>query len=246
MKIFFFILLIFSNTQNIDNLFEESNDLYTNGDYQNAVQGYLEIVKSGFESAELYFNIGNSFYKLNNIPESNYYYEKAKSISPNDDDILTNLSFAQNLRIDKIEILPVTDIQNLKLSTLDLLSEKGWSYVLVILIWIMCFTFIVYNLSNDPKFKRLFFSISFVLLILSSFTLFINFEKKKISEIKYAIIYDKEIEVWSEPNNISELKFLLHEGTKVKQIDVIEDWLNIQLENGTIGWIQSSSLRILD
>jgi tetratricopeptide (TPR) repeat protein len=108
MKIFFFILLIFSNTQNIDNLFEESNDLYTNGDYQNAVQGYLEIVKSGFESAELYFNIGNSFYKLNNIPESNYYYEKAKSISPNDDDILTNLSFAQNLRIDKIETLPVT------------------------------------------------------------------------------------------------------------------------------------------
>ena len=246
MKIFFFILLIFSNTQNIDNLFEESNDLYTNGDYQNAVQGYLEIVKSGFESAELYFNIGNSFYKLNNIPESNYYYEKAKSISPNDDDILTNLSFAQNLRIDKIETLPVTDIQNLKLSILDLLSEKGWSYILVILIWIMCFTFIVYNLSNDPKFKRLFFSISFVLLILSSFTLFINFEKKKISEIKYAIIYDKEIEVWSEPNNISELKFLLHEGTQVKLIDVIEDWLNIQLENGTIGWIQSSSLRILD
>ena len=246
MKIFFFILLIFSNPQNIDNLFEESNDLYTNGDYQNAVQGYLEIVKSGFESAELYFNIGNSFYKLNNIPESNYYYEKAKLISPNDDDILTNLSFAQNLRIDKIETLPVTDIQNLKLSILDLLSEKGWSYVLVILIWIMCFTFIVYNLSNDPKFKRLFFSISFVLLILSSFTLFINFEKKKISEIKYAIIYDKEIEVWSEPNNISELKFLLHEGTKVKQIDVIEDWSNIQLENGTIVWIQSSSLRILD
>ena len=246
MKIFFFILLIFSNTQSIDNLFEESNDLYTNGDYQNAVEGYLDILKSGFESAELYFNIGNSFYKLNNIPESNYYYEKAKSISPNDDDILTNLSLAQNLRIDKIETLPVTDIQNLKLSILDLLSEKGWSYVLIILIWIMCCAFIVYNLSNNPKFKRSFFSITVVFLILSSFILFINFEKKKNSEIKYAIIYDKEIEVWSEPNNISELKFLLHEGTKVKQIDVIEDWLNIQLENGTIGWIQSSSLRILD
>ena len=151
MKIFLFILLIFSNTQSIDNSFRESNDLYTNGDYQNAVEGYLDILKSGFESAELYFNIGNSFYKLNNIPESNYYYEKAKSISPNDDDILTNLSFAQNLRIDKIETLPVSDIQNLKLSILDLLSEKGWSYVLIILIWIMCCAFIVYNLSNNPK-----------------------------------------------------------------------------------------------
>jgi tetratricopeptide (TPR) repeat protein len=246
MSIIFFILLIFSNTQNGDDLFKESNDLYTNGDYQNAVEGYLDILKSGFESAELYFNIGNSFYKLNNIPESNYYYEKAKSISPNDDDILTNLSFAQNLRIDKIETLPVTDIQNLKLSILDLLSEKGWSFMLIILIWMTCFAFILYIFSNDSKFKRSFFSISLLFLILSSFTLFVNIEKKKNSEIKYAIIYDKEIEVWSEPNNISELKFLLHEGTKVKQIDVIEDWINIQLENGTIGWIQPSSLRILD
>ena len=246
MKIILIFLSILLNNQVVEDLFEQSNDFYTNGDYQNAVTGYLDILESGYESAELYFNIGNSFYKLNNIPDSNFYYEKAKSISPNDDDILTNLSFAQNLRIDKIETLPVTDIQNLKLSILDLLSEKGWSFMLISLIWMMCFAFTFYILSNDSKFKRSFFSISLLFLILSSFTLFVNIEKKKNSEIKYAIIYDKEIEVWSEPNNISELKFLLHEGTKVKQIDVIEDWLNIQLENGTIGWIQSSSLRILD
>ena len=77
-------------------------------------------------------------------------------------------------------------------------------------------------------------------------TIFINLEKKKLSEIKYAIIYDKEIEVWSEPNKISELKFLLHEGTKVRQVDIIQDWVSIQLENGTLGWVQLSSLKILD
>tara|TARA_E500000331_G_scaffold172549_1_gene166840 strand:- start:2448 stop:3188 length:741 start_codon:yes stop_codon:yes gene_type:complete len=246
MKILFLILLIFSNNQGIEDLFEQSNDFYTNGNYENAVLGYLDILESGFESAELYFNIGNTFYKLNNIPESNFYYEKAKSISPNDNDILTNLSFAQNLRIDKIEKLPVTELQNLKLSILDLLSEKGWSVSLITLIWLMCSSFILYIVSNNSKFKRLFFSISIVFLILSSLTIYINFEKKKLNEIKYAIVYDKEIEVWSEPNNISELKFLLHEGTKVKQLDIIQDWVNIQLENGTLGWIQLSSLKILD
>lgn len=246
MKILFLILLIFSNNQGIEDLFEQSNDLYTNGNYENAVLGYLDILESGFESAELYFNIGNTFYKLNNIPESNFYYEKAKSISPNDNDILTNLSFAQNLRIDKIEKLPVTELQNLKLSILDLLSEKGWSVSLITLIWLMCFSFIFYIVSNNSKFKRLFFSISIVFLILCSLTIYINFEKKKLNEIKYAIVYDKEIEVWSEPNNISELKFLLHEGTKVKQLDIIQDWVNIQLENGTLGWIQLSSLKTLD
>ena len=246
MKTLFVILLIFSNNQSIEDLFEQSNDFYTNGNYENAVLGYLDILESGFESAELYFNIGNTFYKLNNIPESNFYYEKAKSISPNDNDILTNLSFAQNLRIDKIEKLPVTELQNLKLSILDLLSEKGWSVSLITLIWLMCFSFIFYIVSNNSKFKRLFFSISIVFLILCSLTIYINFEKKKLNEIKYAIVYDKEIEVWSEPNNISELKFLLHEGTKVKQLDIIQDWVNIQLENGTLGWIQLSGLKTLD
>ena len=246
MKIILIFLSILLNNQVVEDLFEQSNDFYTNGDYQNAVTGYLDILESGYESAELYFNIGNSFYKLNNIPDSNFYYEKAKSISPNDEDILTNLSFAQNLRIDKIEVLPVTELQKLKLSILDLFSEKGWTVTLVVLIWIMCFSTIFYILSNDSKFKRLFFSVSIIFMILSSLTLFVNLEKKKLSEIKYAIIYDKEIEVWSEPNKISELKFILHEGTKVKQLDVIQDWVSIQLENGTLGWVQLSSLKILD
>lgn len=246
MRIIFIIFLVFTSNQAIDDLFQKSNEYYTNGDYQNAVNGYLDVLDSGFESSELYFNLGNSFYKLNNIPDSNFYYEKAKSISPNDEDIFTNLIFAKNLRIDKIEILPKTQMQNFKLSILNLFSEKGWAISLISLIWFMSFTFIFYIISKDSKFKRLFFTISIVLMILSSLTLFINLEKKKLSTIKYAIVYDKEIEVWSEPNNISELKFLLHEGTKVKQLDVIEDWVNIQLENGTLGWIQSSSLRVLD
>ncbi|PDH52139.1 MAG: hypothetical protein CNC90_04245 [Cryomorphaceae bacterium MED-G11] len=246
MRIIFIIFLVFTSNQAIDDLFQKSNEYYTNGDYQNAVNGYLDVLDSGFESSELYFNLGNSFYKLNNIPDSNFYYEKAKSISPNDEDILTNLIFAKNLRIDKIEILPTTQMQNFKLSILNLFTEKGWAISLISLIWIMSFTFIFYIISKDSKFKRLFFTLSIVLMILSSLTLFINLEKKKLSTIKYAIVYDKEIEVWSEPNNISELKFLLHEGTKVKQLDVIEDWVNIQLENGTLGWIQSTSIRVLD
>ena len=177
MRIFFIIFLVFTSNQVIDDLFQKSNDYYTNGDYQNAVNGYLDVLDSGFESAELYFNLGNSFYKLNNIPDSNFYYEKAKSISPNDDDILTNLIFAKNLRIDKIEILPITPIQNLKLSILNLFSEKGWSISLISLIWFMSLAFIFYIISKDSKFKRLYFTISIVLVILSPLTLFINFEK---------------------------------------------------------------------
>ena len=247
MKIFLIILsVLLYNNQQVDEIFKQSNDYYTNGNYEAALDGYIEIINSGFESAELYFNLGNSFYKLNNIPESNFYFEKALAISPNDTDIISNLSFAQNLRIDKIENLPITQIQNIKISVLDLLSDKGWAYSFVISVWLLCISLILYILLKDSRLKRTFFTLSILIVLISSSSLYLNYEKKELDNIKFAIIYDKEIEVWSEPNKISELKFLLHEGTKVKQIDLIEDWVNIQLENGTLGWIEASSLKFLN
>lgn len=245
MKILHIILLL-SNTQGLDSIFEKSNAFYTDGKYQMAIDGYKDILNSGFESAELYYNLGNAFYKLNNIPESNFFYEKARSISPTDEDILINLSYAQNLRIDKIEKLPITQTQNLKINILNLLSERGWSVLLIILAWIACVSFVLYLSVNNSGNKRIFFT-QFIILMIGFIVVFtINYEKKNLNNEKFAIIYDKEIEVWSEPNKISELKFLLHEGTKVKQVDTIQDWVNIQLENGTLGWIQSSSIKTLD
>ena len=241
-----FIILLFLNNQSLDSIFDSSNDLYTNGNYQMAVEGYQSILNSGFESAELFYNIGNAFYKLNNIPESNFFYEKARSVSPTDEDILINLSYAQNLRIDKIEKLPITQTQNLKINILNLLSERGLSVLLIILAWIACVSFVLYLSVNNSGNKRIFFT-QFIILMIGFIVVFtINYEKKNLNNEKFAIIYDKEIEVWSEPNKISELKFLLHEGTKVKQVDTIQDWFNIQLENGTLGWIQSSSIKTLD
>jgi len=245
MKILYIILLL-SNTQGLDSIFDQSNAFYTDGKYQMAIDGYQDILNSGYESAELYYNLGNAYYKLNNIPESNFFYEKARSISPTDEDILINLSFAQNLRIDKIEKLPITQTQNFKINILNLLSEKGWSVLLIILAWIACVSFVLYLSVNNSGNKRIFFTQFIILMIGLIVVSTINYEKKNLNNEKFAIIYDKEIEVWSEPNKISELKFLLHEGTKVKQVDTIQDWVNIQLENGTLGWIQSSSIKTLD
>jgi len=241
-----YIFIFLLNNQSLDSIFDSSNDFYTNGNYQMAIEGYKSILNSGFESAELYYNLGNAFYKLNNIPESNFFYEKARSILPDDEDVLINLSFAQNLRIDKIEKLPISQTQNLKINILKMFSEKGWSILLITLAWATCISLILYLSINKSIQKRIFFSQSIILLIMAIVILIINIEKKELNNEKFAIVFDKEVEVWSEPNRISELKFLLHEGTKVKQIDTIQDWVNIQLENGTLGWIQSSTIKILD
>ena len=108
----FILLLQIGFTQNPTNIFENANNSYVKGNYKDAIIGYKQILDSGYESPELYYNLGNSYYKLNKVAESNFYFEKALILSPNDKEVLNNLSFAKNLTIDLIEDLPKTQIQD--------------------------------------------------------------------------------------------------------------------------------------
>ena len=96
---------IFSQTENEFN-FKSGIEFYNSGDYNEAINLFVKIINNGEHSDELYFNLGNSYYKINDIPNSIYYFEKALQLNPNDKDILNNLTYSQNMLIDKIDILP--------------------------------------------------------------------------------------------------------------------------------------------
>src|SRR5690606_26947620 len=101
--IFLFILFGYiSQAQNSD-LFEKGNAAYNDGDYETAVTSYETILQAGETSSELYFNLANSYYKLDRVAPSIYFYEKALQLDPNDSDIRNNLSIARNMVIDDIE-----------------------------------------------------------------------------------------------------------------------------------------------
>ena len=238
--ILFYLSLSFQSNEQI---FESANNYYSNGDYNNAISLYLQIVDSGYENPSLYYNLGNSHYKLNNIAESNYYFEMAKKLSPNDSDINLNLSFAQNMRVDKIEKLPVSQLEGIRIKIINLFSVNSWNILFLIFIWLLCISVFLYIYYADPFKKKLFFNISIVLVLISSLIYWIGYEKKIESDKLFGIIYPKEIEVWSEPNKLSELKFLLHEGTKVELINQAQDWTNIRLENGTTGWLYTDFIK---
>ncbi|MDA7716735.1 tetratricopeptide repeat protein, partial [Flavobacteriaceae bacterium] len=92
---FFFCGIIFSQTEN-EVGFKSGIELYNKGDYNEAINLFVKIINNGEHSDELYFNLGNSYYKLNDIPNSIYYFEKALKLNPNDNDILNNLAYSQN------------------------------------------------------------------------------------------------------------------------------------------------------
>ena len=96
---------LFSQSEN-EEYFNLGIELYNNGNYNEAIIKFKEIIEKGAHSENLYFNLGNAYYKVNDIPNSIFYYEKALKLNPKNNDVLNNLSFSKNMLIDNIENLP--------------------------------------------------------------------------------------------------------------------------------------------
>ena len=227
--------------------FKQANDLYNSGYYKEAINQYDSILESNQHSAELYFNLANCYYKLNEIGPSIFYYEKALQLAPDDTDILNNLGYAQKMTIDAIQEVPESEVSKLLNKTLNSLSVDGWATRSVGLVFLFVALFLGYYLSHSETKKRLFFISSSVVLILLFISLSLLFKKDNFDKSTHpAILFAKETEVKAEPNLRSETSFTLHEGTKVLVIeDYNNDWSKIKLLNGETGWMASSELKAL-
>lgn len=239
-----FSALIFS--QNNTALFEKGNQLYKSQNYQEAIDQWKKIIKNGETSEDLYFNLGNAYYKLNKIGPAIYYYEKAKKLAPNDASINNNLTYAKNARVDVIAPLPETIFNKLYKTVSGMLSHKGWAIASIVFSVSFSILFLLYYFSFSEHKKRLFFITAMLSLIflLSSLTLAFM-THLDIKNDHTAIVFATESQVKTEPNMNSETAFTLHEGTKVQVLDKLENWTHIMLENGKEGWIISQDIKKL-
>jgi len=238
-----FLVSCFSIAQN-EQLFEQANTLYNEGKYQEAINNYLKISESGEHSASLYFNLGNSYYKLNQIAPSIYYYEKALLLAPGDTDIKNNLLYAQNMTVDAIDALPQTGFSRIFQKIIGKLSYNSWGILSILFMVLFVTGFLLYYFSVYQEKKRLFFIISMFCLLISLLSLSFSFSQYNyIQNQDPAIVFAKEIGVNAEPNNRSEEVFVLHEGTKVNVEDEMDDWKKITLADGKTGWLPASEIK---
>ena len=243
--IILFFWLIGSLGYSQDNLqIDQANSLYNNGKYNAAISAYENILEKNMHSSALYFNMANCYYKLNKIAPSVYYYEKALKLSPNDKDVQNNLSFAQQMTIDKFDTIPELGTSKLYKKTAQIFNLNGWAILCILLMCVGVGFFIAYFLSYNTKTKRFFFimGVISVLILIISFVL-LN-KKIDLDNERYGIIYPQVINVKTEPNLRSEAAFVLHEGTKVQIIESYKNnWLKIKLIDGNIGWISNNSIK---
>jgi tetratricopeptide (TPR) repeat protein len=242
-----FLFSISLSAQN-DNLFQAANKLYNNGSYQKAIENYEEVLNNGVHSSELYFNLGNAYYKLNRIAPSIYYYEKALQLSPNNSDIKSNLSFAQNMTIDDIETVPEIGLSRIGKNVLNTFSFDTWAMFSVAFVLVFVVLFLGYYFSNATNKKRLAFIVSSSALGAAVICLFFAQQKYQFKmKDNPAIVFAKETDIKTDPNLRSEITFTLHEGTKIQVLEAYDkNWMKIKLADGKTGWILSNDIKLLN
>lgn len=248
-KILFLLLITVTQavfSQDVDSLFVTANDLYKNERIEDAIALYKKIEAQNVVSSELFYNLGNSYYKLNKVGPSIYYFEKALQLNPLNEDVKNNLIFAKRLALDNIESLPQTVFQKFNTNYLQKLSYNQWAIVVVCLSFVSALLFLLYYFSYSSAKKRLFFVTSvicFLMLLISIFVTYNQFNFTKNN--KKAIVFSEKTEIRNAPTLNSEKVFTLHEGTKVLVLDAVDNWKKIKLADGKLGWVIATEIKEL-
>ena len=244
MKRLVYIFLFISSFLFAQSGFEKGNVLYQKGQYEQAIQAYESVLDSRQQSADLYFNLGNCYYKLNKVAPSIYNYEKALVLAPEDVDITNNLKFAQKLTIDEVKEVPKVGFAKLLHDFTGMYHYNTWAWISIVFGLMFLGFFIGYYFSLAAVLKRIFFFGMFVwvLFLLVSVGAAI-FERNHFVTDRPAIVFAEVTEVKSEPQKASPATFILHEGTKVFVKEILGKWKKIELTDGTEGWIESEAIR---
>ena len=218
--------------------------MYQKERYEEAIVAYESVLGTKQHSAELYFNLGNCYYKLNKVAPAIYNYEKALVLNPDDAEIHNNLKFAQKLQIDEIKVVPQVGFSKMVHDFTSAFHYNTWAWISVGLSTLFLLFFIGYYFSQTTLSKRIFFIGMFVLisLLLVSVSAAIS-EKNHYEREKPAIVFAEMVLVKSEPQKASNTVFTLHEGTKVFVLETLDNWKKIQLTDGTEGWIDKTAIR---
>ena len=227
-----------------DQAFDKAVKLYSSGEYSKAIDIYDSILHSGVESWELYYNLGNAWFKKEEYPKAILFYEKALKINPSNPDIKYNLELANSKIADKIEPLPVFFLKRWWLNFSGLLTEKQWGIATIIL-WalLMLASYIFFTTSSVGR-KKIAFWFGVLMLVFSLTSGAAGYKQYRLaSSHKSAIVMTPTVNVKSSPDKGSTTIFVLHQGTKVRLTEKIGNWYRITIANGNKGWIKSEDLR---
>ncbi len=244
-KIITFLLVLLSLTALPNDLLVKAEKAYEQREYKKAIQCYEDLIKEGYVSYKLYYNLGNAYYRNHQLGKAIFNYERAKKLNNDDEDVKTNLNLAYTKTIDKIEVKENFFISAVKTNVLSSFTTTTWAWLSIVvgaLFFVFLYLFIA---GHTVVIKRLSFFVSLILLISFFIVYFLgNSAQNAKVQNDFAIITVPETKVFTEPTATSTSKFGLHEGTRVRIVELNADWILIKLENGNEGWLRLNDVGV--
>jgi Bacterial SH3 domain len=245
---FFTLFLWVGNVSSIkaadaDQLFQNANQAYQSGNFTLAVEQYETILRTGkLFSKELYYNLGNGYFRLNQTGRSILNFERAARLAPTDADIQANLNVARGRVTDDIEA--VSEVFFVKWYRLlrSAFTVDTWAVFGLFFLWLSGGGFAVWLLGKQRMWKKRGFIVGCVALPLSLLILFMTNNSAKITEATFGIVMIKETPFRNAPNESAAVTATLHEGIKVEIVDKIGDLTKVKLANGEEGWVKASDV----
>ena len=231
----------------VDSLWNSANAAYADGRWQDALADYTMISDAGLESARLYCNIGDAFFKDGNVPMAILNYERALKLDPSYIDARFNLDLLNSSIQDRIDPVPELILKTWMMKVCYLADSDDWAVAFLVLFAVFAALMLLFLLGRSVSARRIgFFAGIAVLLVALTCLGFSQWQRKAYMSADEAIIVRPVTSVKSSPSGESSKDlFILHEGTKVKLLDRVGTWSNIELADGRQGWMQSSDMEVI-
>lgn len=235
-----------TSAQSAEQLFAAANEAYQAKSYEQAVENYESVLAQGLVSTELHYNLGNAYYRNEQLGKAILHYEKALILSPNDADIKKNLAIAEQQKQDEISTLPPFFLTQWWNSLSSTFSSTVWAILTILFLWGSALGWALWIMGKTRESRKKGFTTGIVILILTLLPLSLAWNRlQQETNSQQAIITAKETVLRSAPDGESQEIFPLHEGTKVQLLDKIDTWHKVKLGDGEQGWLSEEVVEMI-
>ena len=240
--IFFLAAVLLAVQDKTSQTYETGMDAYRKGQYDLAIQEFETIISNNWDSPELYYNLGNAFYRSGNIAGAVWAFESCLKLSPTNQDAIYNLKLANLKVIDRMDLPAPPFYLKWYLGIKERYTPSKWLNIfllILLLVALLIATSRITSLSVLGKLQGISMTGLFMVLFLTLHSIWTE------NSYDLGIIYSAQVEACSEPNQFSTRLFEVHEGLRVSVKQKTDEWVEIELLDGKIGWIENDQIRLI-
>ena len=239
-------VVVSATAQTSTERWEAGNKAYIEGNYDKAIEEYTAILDGGEYSMKLYYNLANAYFKAGANGKAILYYNKALRIAPSQEDIRHNLALAEAQTKDRIAVIPEFFLNRWLRTMRNSMSCTAWSVLSLLMFGAMLAFGLLFLLASQVRWRKMgFYGALCAFVMFVATTSFAVSSRNDMLSHNEAIVMGTAISVKSSPDRSATDLFVLHEGTKVKVLAEVDEWVEVVITDGKKGWTLKSNIETI-